>query len=147
MSKIKKKSSKKEVWVNQSKIFIKRIFELSNLFIKNISSIFRSISSFFFNFFKRFNYFTLFNDLSNIVCSRFFKKRFCFRKRFNFDYFKRINSFAIFQTISIFSFFFSNFVIILSILKKLTLSIVSSHFLSIRIYFAHFLNKKKRYFF
>ena len=121
---------------------------MSNLFKKNISSIFCSISLIFFNFFKRFNCFTLFNDLSNIVYSRFFKKRFCSRKRFNFDCFERVNSFATFQAISIFSSSFSSFVIILSISKKLILNIANSYFLSTRIYFAHFLNKeKKRHFF
>ena len=106
------------------------------------------ISKVFFNSFKRFNSFTSLRALSNIFCSRSFKKRFCSRRRFNFDNFERASSFAISHAISIFNFSRFNFFIALSMSSKWIIDFVNSYFFSTRIHFSHFRDKKnKRHFF
>ena len=71
LSKIKEIFSKKNLSQSIKNSRKKKFFESNNLFNENISLNFRLILLIFFNFFKRFNCFTSFNDLSNIVCSRF----------------------------------------------------------------------------
>ena len=106
------------------------------------------ISKIFFNSFKRFNFFTSLRALLNIFCSRFFRKRFCSRRRFNFDNFERASSFAISHATSIFNFSRFNFFIALSMSSKWIIDFASSYFFSTRIHFSHFRDKKnKRHFF
>lgn len=93
---------------------------------------------------KRFKFFKSLKSLSNIFCSRFLRKYFCFRKRFNFFYLKRIILFAISHVVSIFNFSRSNFFKARSIFAKFTINFVNSYFFFVRIHFALFCEKKNK---
>ena len=98
-------------------------------------------------FFKRFNFFTFENFLSNIFCSFSRRKRFCFLSRCSLTKKARNCFVAINWVVFIFIFSSSSFVNARSIASKFIIETTSSHFFLLRMHFAHFLNKEdKRHF-